>query len=253
MAFVAYCCVRTNSLMVTPALPTIRSSDLRLAACLLLAVLLHALLLLLPAQRAKQPVESLRQLSVSLQRAVSLPVSPPVMQESEPAPLPKEAPRPRPPAGPAQKQTASPEVTESPPGAPEHPAELSTARLLDLAGRREWTIDSPGENRRLGEFQPQPLPRNWQPGIPREANLFDDMAVPQRVEIVDRWLADDGSHNVVVNTPSGETYCGRAAAWSPTNPLFEPIMMWRPCGGGGKRTFRMPERYVRGAAGTDRP
>jgi hypothetical protein len=253
MAPVANCCTRTNSPMVAPALPTLRSPDLRLAACLLLAVLLHALLLLLPAQRAKQPVDALRQLSVSLQKTVPQPLSPPVIQESESAPLPETAPQPRPAADPAREEAVPPEATASPPGSPERPAELSTARLLELAGRREWTIDSPGENRRLGVFQPQPLPRNWQPGIPREANLFDDMALPEQVEVVDRWLAADGSHNVVVNTPSGETYCGRAAAWSPSNPLFEPVMMWRPCGGGGKRTFRMPERYDRAAAGTDRP
>lgn len=236
--------------MVASALPSIRSPEMRLVVFLPVALLLHALLLLVPAQRAIQPVEALRQLSVSLQKTAPPPLSPSVMEESAPAAA--EAPRPPLETAPTRAEPAPPELPVVPLDSPAPPAELSAARLLDLAGRREWNFKSPGEPRRLGEFQPQPLPRNWRPGIPREATLFDDLAPPDRVEIVDRWLAADGSHNVVINTPSGETYCGHAAAWSPTNPLLEPVMLWRPCGGGGKRSFRMPERHEHANAESDR-
>ena len=78
-----------------------------------------------------------------------------------------------------------------------------------------------------------------------EDNLFNGMVLPTKTEIVDRWLAADGTHNVVLNTPSGDTLCGRAQAWTPMNPLFEPIMTFWKCGGGGKRAFKMPDRYMR--------
>ena len=99
----------------------------------------------------------------------------------------------------------------------------------------------------------QNMPANWRPGIPSEPNRFAGLFARESVEIVDRWLAADGSHNVVINTPSGETYCGRAEAWSPLNPLLEPIMMWRPCGGGGKRTFDWPDRYRMTVNESDQP
>ena len=73
------------------------------------------------------------------------------------------------------------------------------------------------------------------------------MTLPADTGAVDRWLAADGSHNVVITAPDGETYCGRAEAWNPMNPLVEPIMTYRSCGA-GKRTFDMPQPYGRRAA-----
>ena len=35
--------------------------------------------------------------------------------------------------------------------------------------------------------------------------------------------------------------CRRAEAWNPMNPLFEPVMMFRSCGG-GRPSFEMPSR-----------
>ena len=75
--------------------------------------------------------------------------------------------------------------------------------------------------------------------------MFNGMVLPNKTEIVDRWLAADGSQNVVVNTPDGHTLCGRARAWDPMQPLVEHVMQFRPCGGGGKRTFEMPRRHER--------
>jgi len=235
--------------MVASALPSFRSPESRLAVSLVAAVLLHALLLLLPPQRGMQPGAALLQLTVSLQRTKPPPVSTPAVVEADPVPA--EPSPPRAPAGPAPARASPLVAAPASPEAVKKPPVISTAGLLDLAGRQEWDIDHPPENHRLGVLRPHALPQNWRSGLAREANLFDDAVAPEQVEIVDRWLAADGSHNVVINTPSGETYCGRAEAWLPTNPLYEPIMMWRPCGGGGKRTFQMPERTGRKAAEHD--
>jgi hypothetical protein len=237
--------------MVAPAFTSFSSPERRLAVFAALAVLLHALLLLVPSQRVMPPVEALRHLSVSLHKASPPPGAPRATQE--PAPVPADAPWIQDEVRPTQSAPVPDEEGARVLESLENPSGLTTARLLNLAGRREWGIDAPTEKPRLGAPQHRPQPRNLQGGIAAEANLLDAAVVPERVEIVDRWRAADGSHNVVVNTPSGETYCGRAEAWSPINPLFEPIMTWRPCGEGGKRSFQMPERLARASAGADRP
>jgi hypothetical protein len=70
------------------------------------------------------------------------------------------------------------------------------------------------------------------------------MIAPAETELLDRWQAADGSQNVVINTPRGETLCGRAEAWDPMHPLVEYVMLFRSCGGGGKRTFTMDKREL---------
>ena len=77
-----------------------------------------------------------------------------------------------------------------------------------------------------------------------ERNTFDGMMAPVETELVDRWQASDGSSNVVINTPNGDTFCGRAEAWNPMQPLVEHLTMFRSCGGGGKRTFSMAAREL---------
>ncbi len=99
---------------------------------------------------------------------------------------------------------------------------------MKLNGRRLMKDDS----RRLGVFVPQALPENWRSGIISRDNLFNGMVLPNKTEIVDRWLAADGSHNVVINTPSGQTFCGRALAWDPMQPVGRarhavPSLRWR--------------------------
>lgn len=136
--------------------------------------------------------------------------------------------------------------------APERP-QPSTAYLLDLAGRQQLSVPETSTARRLGEHVPRPMPPNWRSATRPEANRFDGMVAPAAVEIVDRWLAADGSQNVVITTPDGETYCGRAEAWNPLTPLVEPIMTYRNCGGGGQRTFDMPHPSRRSAANDERP
>jgi hypothetical protein len=225
--------------------------DVGIVGWLLVAVLVHGSMLLIPLHRVLQPAQALHHLTVSLQRtARSQPLDHEPTLPAPSVPL----------AMPPSRDVAAPvDIKPKPstaPGSPAIPASpppvRSAAHLLDLASRQEWKLEPPSDTRDLGVFRPQPLPENWRRGMPQETNRFDGMVVPDEVEIVDRWLAADGSHNVVVNTPSGDTYCGRAEAWSPLNPLFEPIMMWRPCGGGGKRSFEMPERYQKASKGADR-
>jgi hypothetical protein len=119
----------------------------------------------------------------------------------------------------------------------------STAVLLQSAADRDWPLAKEDTPRKLGVFLPRKVPENWRRGITHENNMFNGMTVPRKVEIVDRWLSSDGSHNVVINTPTGDTFCGRGLAWDPMQPLVEHVMQFRPCGGGGKRTFEMPDRY----------
>jgi hypothetical protein len=196
-----------------------------------LAVLLHAAALLLPLTypQGRPPVD--RSLIVSLLR---------------PVPLPAPAAEPQPPPAPvsvtAQKRpvpsAAAPRAEAAPP-----PRLPSTKEILESAQRPGWTL--PAEpTLRLGEFVPPAPPRNWQPSITVEENLFGDAYLPAETEIVDRWLAADGSHNVVIRAPNGMTLCGRALPWNPMEPLVEHVMMFRSCGGGGKRSFSTPERLL---------
>lgn len=240
----------TTVQMPAATFPLIRSVHAGFAGWVLVAIVLHAILLLIPSQRGLQPGQVLQRLTISLQATAR---EESVFPTASPAEMPIEPERSQPEksravAEPAPARPVPPLASKPLTKAPPPP---SAAQLLDLAGRLSWKAPSPSDPRDPGVFRPPPLPDKWRPGIPREAHLFDDMTAPAKVEIVDRWLAADGSHNVVVNTPSGETYCGRTEAWSPLNPLFEPIMMWRPCGGGGRRNFEMPERYDRASRGVE--
>ena len=116
---------------------------------------------------------------------------------------------------------------------------LTTARLLHLARHSTLEAQPSRTLRELGAIPARAQPPGWN----RPGNLFDGMIAPPETEIVDRWLAADGSHNVVVNLPNGETVCGRAEAWNPMQPLVEHVMMFRNCGG-GKRTFEMASREM---------
>lgn len=125
------------------------------------------------------------------------------------------------------------------------PEQTTTARLVDSASRHKWSVSTPAEQRQLGVHELKKEPENWRPSISLEDNLFNGMTKPAETEIVDAWLSSDGSHNVVINTPSGETLCGRQQAWDPMNPMIENLMMFKTCGGGGKRTFKMPDRFTK--------
>lgn len=221
--------------------PTLPSAEARLVPWLVLAVLLHLGLFVIPARDAARYGDALAPLRISLTPA-------------RPASPEREAPADPNPAAPAAPDSALPPAVEAPPTAAEQPTtdassqrdspNLTAARLLDLNGRREWRLDESAGQRRFGVRTRQPLPDNGRSGLAHGDSRFDGRALPERIEIVDRWLAADGSHNVLVETPAGERLCGRAEAWDPLRPLVEPVMMFRSCGAASP-TFEWPERYAR--------
>jgi hypothetical protein len=220
---------------------------------------MHGLLLTLPFN---QPGESLRKAmdSARLPILVNLKQAPLIRRpdDADPVPESREQPDPQTAADPDSEQAAiassQPGLLRPQPGAPVAddevpPEELpSAAFLLHSRDDGSWTISVPEDKgRNLGEPALYTMPSNWRKGAGAkyfnpEENLFDGMVAPAKVEIVDRWLAADGSQNVVIKTPSGHTLCGRAEWSDPMRPLVEKVMMFRPCGGGGKRTFTMPHR-----------
>lgn len=224
------------------------SAEARLAGWLLVAVLLHAMLLLIPSQQGPRSGKALERLTVSLRY-----FRPAELLSSVPAPAVEKPPTPVSKPAVAQQPDRPMPTPLTPPATAESPPVLSAARLLDLATRRDWQLPNARQQREPGMYSRQAMPPSWRRGMPREKNRFEGLVAPAEVETVDRWLAADGSHNVVITTPNGDTYCGRVGAWNPMSPLFEPVMMFRTCGGGGKRTFDMPHHYRKDATRADRP
>jgi hypothetical protein len=242
-----------------------QSSDL---AFLAIALLLHAALLLVPLAYTQPDMPSpARRLTVDLQQIKPTGLVEPEQPEEQavvgpPSELPGEQPGEQPlePAVELPGRRTARIVMEDLPSRPEPhpqspvPEESAPPTIKQL---RDWLsrsrLDDPATEpaQQLGtarEYQP---PANWSrnagaPYLAESDNTFNGMTVPEDVEIVDRWLAEDGSHNVVLNLPNGDTLCGRAEPYNPAQPLVEHIMMFRYCGGGGKRTFSMPERYNQG-------
>jgi hypothetical protein len=200
---------------------------------MLVAILAHALLLLLPNPREQQGGKGRPGLRVSLPAPAAAPPAALVTApELEKTPVPPQAT--------AQRARQAAPLPGDDTEVPARPTQPSAAYLLDLARRREWRPPQPGSSRQLGVFVPQPLPPNWQSSPAAAPTRFAGSAPARRTEVVDRWLAADGSHNVVITTPGGETWCGRSEPWNPMNPLFEPVRVFRSCAGGGERTFDVP-------------
>jgi len=205
-------------------------------AWLIAAVLLHGCLLLIPLKQFSTHTATPRVLTISLPKPIprstrteDIPV-PAAMAEKPPQELPEPQP-PRLAQTPEQEPTAEP--VEKP----------SAATLFDSVRRFDWSIQESPKARVLGQPRPYEVPENWRSGINLEENLFDGMMVPAKTEIVDQWITADGSRNIVLNTPGGQTLCGRARAWDPLRPMVPQLMMFRTCGGGGKRSFKMPDRF----------
>lgn len=223
------------------------------AAWLGFAVLAHALLLLIPLQRPASPTTGNPALSISLTLFVptateSEPVSNGVSAAIIPAPSFSSSS-----TAAAQAAMVIPDVTRLAPQAGKESDDESGLALLTAAHLMETVrnsrLDRPHTRAvgQLGIHVLHDLPPNWQQGTGAKAlqsvdNMFDGMANPAGTEIVDRWLAADGSRHVVVNLPNGQTLCGRAEPWSPLQPLVEHVMLMGACGGGGKRTFSMAAR-----------
>lgn len=222
---------------------------------LLLALGLHALLLLIPSSELPQrPLSPPAELVL---RLMSLPVPSPVTPE----PVREESIEDEPEAiEPDALPEAQPEVTDAVAEpeesfeAPRSRMPVSAARLMGLKDgvteRVPAPADSGSRSLDLGAPRPFERPHNWHSGAGAEAlapfdNTFNGKTVPGEAVIVDRWLAADGSHNVIVETPNGLRMCGRAQALDPTRPLIEPVMMWHICGGDGARPFEFRPREPR--------
>lgn len=211
---------------------------------LAMAVLAHALILLIPMQADPPPASKDRAISVSLMTPPQVPAEReqevlPELQDITPLPREPEwveqSPEPEKPVVEIEDDQEA-NVAFKPPA-------ISAARLIDTVRRFKWPQTREKSTRQLGIPHIPALPENWRPGISHDDNIFDGMILPGKTEVLDRWLAADGSHNVVIETPGGHTFCGRRQAWDPMNPLLEHVMMFRPCAGGGKRQFQMPKRY----------
>jgi len=127
-----------------------------------------------------------------------------------------------------------------------HSLPLSTQQLRHWLKQVDGLAAPQKAGRTLGAARSYLPPANWN----RHAGAaflasFDDRShevspLPE-VTVVDRWQAGDGSHQVLVQLPDGESLCGRAEAYNPMQPLVEHIMMFRSCG--RTPTFTMPERF----------
>lgn len=220
----------------------------RFAWWLAAAVFLHGPLLLIPARLHLARTPALQALSVTLSTGWR-PLPPTRPTESalgdRSTEAPRQAPQGSPPARSARSFAAPGAPPSPPPGAAagenDARAPVTLARLLDDARRREWGLPKPPAPPRLGQHAPPPPdPR---PVAPATSVTQSSAAGPSRAGIVDQWVAADGSRNRMIRTPSGDLLCGRVEAWSPLNPLFEPVMTYRACGA-GRPTFEMPPRVL---------
>ena len=203
-----------------------------LRAVALMAVLLHALLLLIPAKKpAPMPIQrgvavDVRFESPARDEALS---TPPV----EPVPVPQPVPMPE--SLPESLPSAPPLVAE--PDFKTRP-EVTTALLLELARELEWNApDQPARTPGLA-YIPDLPPNLARPVLPMAPNRFDSSVLSGEQEVLDQWMEPGGIINAVVKLPNGDILCGRLAPWSMMDPLVEPVAMYRPCGGGGKRATR---------------
>lgn len=217
---------------------------------LLLAVLLHLAVFLIPLRdlppgTITQSAELVVRLVMGEPTVTSQDVPEKVFPDAEPV---REVLEPRPGVAKILELEARDKTPEP---KPEVPAEVTTARLMglrdSLTSQVPLTDQSNGKSVQLGEQRAYTPPENWQPHAGAEAlapfdNQFNGMATPENVEIVDRWVATDGSHNVIVETPGGLRLCGRARPSDPMRPYVENVMSFHICGGDGAIPFKFKPR-----------
>jgi hypothetical protein len=145
--------------------------------------------------------------------------------ESEPEPLLARAPAPEPPV-------------EEPPTRQAAARLVSAAILLEQVSA--LVLPEPREKiRTLGVAYVTALPANWTGTLLASfSGPFMEYFAPLEDEILDQWITPDGTRHAVIRTASGHTLCGSLEQWSPINPLYEPVPMYRSCGGGGRRKGR---------------
>ena len=211
-----------------------QSSQPLLRLVLLIAVVLHALLLLIPTRTPQQqPLP--RSLEVDIDFLPAPVPAPPTtaLPRTEP-PVPVAEPIPEAPPVPLTPPRTQPPPAEPDPDTASRPA-LTTALLLEQAHLQDIDRASPDVST-LGVPDLPELPRNMtRPLLPITVNAFDDFVISGEQELIDQWMEPNGTVNAVVRLPNGEVLCGRAEAWDPMTPLYEPVAMYRSCGGGGKR------------------
>jgi len=189
-----------------------------------IALLLHLALLLVPIgmPRELSPAPEAITVILAIQSKASSPVEQPVNHQPE---LDQET---KPQSGPPAPQDTQ-RLVPAPLSAQDLPKAITAAQLFHNVSYLKWPLPESEKPLKLGAFKPQLLPVNWLPSLKMGDNLFSGKVVSARTEIVDQWLAADGGYNVVVNTPTGQTLCGRAQAWNPMNPLEEHVTLWRLC------------------------
>lgn len=227
---------------------------------LAMALLIHSALLLLPIKAwqthqnaSKRPTELLRVRLQPAPKTSSNAVEPePVAQAPEDEQTLRRLDQEKPAADYTLAEIPPPSYSQAPDNRPASDTSLSqtlsTQQLRHWVERADSLAQPQQDTRTLGTARSYQPPANWNrhAGAPLFAS-FDDRSheatLPAGVAIVDRWQADDGSHQVLVHLPTGESLCGRAAAYDPMQPLVEPIMMFRSCG--RIPSFTMPERYMK--------
>ena len=209
-----------------------------LRAVALLAVLLHALMLLIPAKKpAPMPIQRSVAVDVRFESPArdealpTPPVEPAPQPVPQPVPMPESLPESLPESSPSAPSLVAEPVLETRP-------EVTTALLLEQARELVWKApDQPARTPGLA-YIPDLPPNLARPVLPMTPNRFDSYVLSGEQEILDQWMEPGGTINAVVKLPNGDTLCGRMAPWSMMDPLVEPVAMYRPCGGGGKRAAR---------------
>lgn len=197
-----------------------------------IAVGLHIALLLVPINQQDKGRET-AVIDLHLLASPQSPVE--QIQLIEPEPL--EPVKPPPPETDlAQHDLPLPEPHEKSPQNP--PAPVTAAFLLEQVSA--LILPEPVQKtRKLGIASIRALPANWtEPLLPAFSGPFQESFAPIENKILDQWIQPDGMRHVVMRTPGGHALCGSLEQWSPINPLYEPVPMYRLCGGGGRRKAR---------------
>jgi hypothetical protein len=200
---------------------------------ILLAVLIHGILLLIPRQpRSTGSLPQTVQVELEQIRPAARPETPVIPKEMpEPPPLV----RPDEPVEAIETPLSKPAVTEESAEASPATPPVTAAILLDQVREQDWTEPNTAA-RSLGVPDIPDLPPNLsRPILPLQETVFGPVYITGRQEIIDQWIEPSGVVNAVIKTPNGEILCGSLQPWDPMNPLFEPVAMYRPCGGGGRR------------------
>lgn len=206
-----------------------------------IALLLHSALLLVPIHIPPEvpPAAEIITVTLATQSNAEPPGDQPVKKQPEitPETIPEINPEKKP-LSVASEPKDSQLVESLQLSTPALPKSVTTAQLLRSVSHLKLPLPEKEKPLELGAFMAPPLPANWSPGLKIEDNLFSGSVASAGSEIVDQWGDAGGRYNVVVKTSSGHTLCGQTQAWSSMNPLVEPVMMWRSCGGNGKRTSK---------------